>query len=149
MLKKDIKKYLIYFLVSFVVSDLLAVFSNKFFAKVYGDNLSLFFYLLIFGFPAALPYLLLIYFFYLFSSIFFLKKINPNIARICFLIAYSIFYLLLILKLDWLSSRERYHSFDEFIREPNLYLMFSCTSVLTITVLLRNIIKPPAVRSVR
>jgi len=135
MPKKYIKRIIVNFLLCFVGSIICAILWGRLFTKEHEDGISLFFYILIMGFPVILP-LAFIYLLYFFSSFYIVKNIKLRIIKIFFLLLYGILYSFMVLKISWLNSQSRYHSFDEYIKEGDVYLVFSIIAVIQIGIFL-------------
>jgi hypothetical protein len=137
MTSKLLKNAIRNFLFCFVAAILCTVLIERLFTRLYDNTISLFFYILIIGFPVIFP-LAGIYFLYFVSSFYVVRKIKLTIIRVFALLLYGVLFFFIVLKVNWLVSKSRYHSFDEYIKEGNVYLTFSIIAVIQIGFLRRR-----------
>ena len=131
MTKTKIKKVLINFLVCIILSILVVAI----WSKIKGDEpnlIGMFFYLMIMALPSAILQFTAIYFIFLGVAILLSKKISNKYVSFLLLIIFGALYCILILKMDWYFAKDRYHSYEEFIKDPDAYLSFTIISVVQI-----------------
>ena len=129
------KNVIINFLLCYIVALFATALINKYLTKTYTDSVSLFFYLLIIGFPTIVK-LVFIYFFFLFTSYSLLRRISGRMGKTIFLLSFSVLFFFVVLGVDWSLSANRYHNFYEYAMQPNVYTIFSIISIVQCNIFL-------------
>jgi len=133
MQKNYSKRDMLNFMLCYVSSISCTVLLDKFFIKRYSDGTVLSAYVLLMVFPVLLLSAL-IYFSYLFSTRYIVKKLKSEMFGVFLLILWSSFYLLLVLKIEWAFSKDQYQSFYEYIRDLNNSIIFSTIAIIQIDI---------------
>ncbi|MCW3074360.1 MAG: hypothetical protein JWP69_1429 [Flaviaesturariibacter sp.] len=119
------------FLICYLLTTSIYSIIDKVFFNGYENASETFLYIIIIGLPILIPFFV-IYFIYRFLIDLLFKCVLSKYNRVFILVIGNVLFLITIIFANWQSSKEGFHNFLEYISRPNLFIIFTITTMIQI-----------------